>query len=81
MEKNLAKEVIELLRDKHSILIAYEEDLLKEDLGMDSLDCVEFAIMLEKKFGIVFSDEETEKFNEMTVSDVVKMIDSKLYGG
>nr|QIM10640.1 hypothetical protein PlAlph_5320 [uncultured Alphaproteobacteria bacterium] len=81
MEKNLVKEVIELLRDKHSILIADEEDLLKEDLGMDSLERVEFAIRLEKKFGIVFSDEETEKFKEMTVSDVVKMIDSKLYGG
>ena len=47
----------------------------KEDLGLDSLDVVEFIMELEDEFGVEISDEEAEKL--VTVGDVVNFIEER----
>ncbi len=49
---------------------------LTNDLGADSLDCVELLMQVEKEFGITFPDEECEKVS--TVGDAIRLVKSKL---
>ncbi len=37
-----------------------ETPLLKEGLGLDSLDCVELTLGMEEAFGLVFDDSEED---------------------
>lgn len=46
-----------------------------QDLGVDSLDCVEIMIAMEENFNIVFDDEEGKKL--ITVKDIIDLIDKK----
>lgn len=48
---------------------------LIEDLGFDSLDCVEFLINLEELYSIEISDEQAESCD--TVEDFIKLVESK----
>lgn len=50
-----------------------ENSNLEEDLGMDSLDVVEFTMELEKEFDIVISDTEMEEW--VTVQDVLNTLE------
>ena len=43
------------------------------DLGLDSLDCVEIIMELEKEFGISISDEKTDKC--YTVGDIYTIVE------
>ncbi len=45
---------------------------LKEDLGLDSLDCVELVMRLEDGYAIKIPDEEVAKVR--TVEDVAKLV-------
>lgn len=47
-----------------------------EDLGIDSLDCVEICMDIESSFDILISDEELDKLK--TIQDVVVLVQSKL---
>ena len=47
-----------------------------DDLGLDSLDCVEGVINLEQYFGIAIDDEEAERC--FTVWEIVELVYSKL---
>ena len=47
-----------------------------DDLGLDSLDCVEGVIKLEQYFGITIDDEEAERC--FTVWEIVELVYSKL---
>jgi len=49
---------------------------LIDDLGADSLDLCEVIFILEEKFDIEISDEETEII--LTVGDVVKTIEERI---
>lgn len=54
---------------------------LGADLGMDSLDEVEFVIQLEEEFGVQISDEDAERMlngGEGTVGGVVSYIAGRL---
>lgn len=42
-------------------------------LGMDSLDCIEFLMVLEEEFDIEVADEEAEKWKSLL--DVVNYIE------
>ena len=42
------------------------------DLGCDSLDCVELIIKVEKEYGISITDDEAMKCH--TVEDLIKLI-------
>jgi acyl carrier protein len=48
---------------------------LFEDLGCDSLDCVEIAMSLEEEFNIEIPDEDTEKI--FTVKDIINYLQNK----
>lgn len=49
---------------------------LKNDLGMDSLDHVEFIIALERMFNISINDDDADKLN--TVNDAINYIEKHL---
>lgn len=52
------------------------EARLVEDLGLDSLDAVELAISVERKFDIEVPEEELTKLK--TVGDMVALVESRL---
>jgi len=55
----------------------FNPTLLKEDLGVDSLDMVEIIMNLEDMFEIEIPDEEIDD-NIETVSELVEFIQGKL---
>jgi len=52
------------------------EARLVEDLGLDSLDAVELAISVERKFDIEVPAEELTKLK--TVADMVALVQSRM---
>jgi len=52
------------------------EARLVEDLGLDSLDAVELAISVERKFDIEVPEEELTMIK--TVGDMVSLVESRL---
>jgi len=50
------------------------EKSLTNDLGADSLDVVEVAMMLEREFNVKFDESETEKIQ--TVNDLYELIET-----
>lgn len=46
-----------------------------EDLDLDSLDLVEFALAAEEELGVRITDEEAEDLE--TLQDTVKLLESK----
>jgi acyl carrier protein len=51
------------------------EARLVEDLGLDSLDAVELAIAVERKFEIEVPEEELTKLK--TVADMLALVESR----
>ena len=49
-----------------------------EDLGADSLDCVEMVMEIEKRLNISIPDEDIDGMN--TVGELVSYLDTKLNG-
>jgi len=45
------------------------------DLGADSLDIVELTMAFEEEFGIEIPDDESQRFNEMTVEEVIDQLE------
>jgi acyl carrier protein len=54
------------------------EARLVEDLGLDSLDAVELAIAVERKFDIEVPEEELTKLK--TVADMLALVESRTGG-
>lgn len=54
----------------------HDGSIIQDDLGADSLDCVELVMAFEEEFSIEIIDEESEKIT--TVSDIIKAIDERL---
>jgi acyl carrier protein len=52
------------------------ESLLYEDMGLDSLDAVDFIVMVDKELGVRIEEEEARSLR--TLEDVYKTIDSLL---
>jgi len=58
---------------------ATSEDLkFRDDLGLDSLDWLELAIMLEDEFGFEIPEEAYEKGQIETVRQAIEYIDKRL---
>lgn len=55
-----------------------DDDKLHDDLALESLELVELAMELEKKFGIELSDDECETFDEITVKQLITLVKNKL---
>lgn len=52
-----------------------ESSDIQDDLGADSLDCVELLMAMEEEFGIEIPDEDALKLK--TVKDVVEYIEQR----
>lgn len=52
------------------------EDKVGSQLGLDSLDIVEFTLQLEEEFGLEIPDEALEK--DVTVNQVIEYIEGRL---
>jgi acyl carrier protein len=52
------------------------EARLVDDLGLDSLDAVELAISVERKFDIEVPEEELTKLK--TVADMIALVESRM---
>jgi acyl carrier protein len=70
----IEKKVLRIIRDfiGHDRKTILPETKFFEDLGWDSLDCVEILMNLEDEFEVCITDEECE--NWTTVNDVIKGI-------
>ena len=54
------------------------DDLMKEDIGCDSIDCVEIAIELEKEFSISIPDNELDAAAGWKVSELCDYVEERL---
>lgn len=62
--------------------VVMSDALLGCDLGLDSLDLVEFEILVEEEFNIEINNRNGERFERgSAISDVVKLIEGKLSNG
>ena len=76
--ETLSQQVIELVSSQIDIpkeQISLDSQFVA-DLGFDSLDLVEFVMLVEEEFDIVVSDEESETIN--TVRDAVQAIQKSI---
>lgn len=75
-------EIANTVKEAISELINIEMDRITlksrftEDLGMDSLDLVEFIMEMEEEFGREISDSDAQKIS--TVGDAVSYIENRL---
>ena len=51
------------------------EQLLKEDIGLDSLSLVSVVVGLEEKFGIEFQESDLDPSEIAQVKDLVKLVE------
>ena len=74
---DIEKKVNDILVDK--LGVDYEdvkpEASFMDDLGGDSLDCVEVLMKVEKEFSISIEDEEADKTK--TVKDIYDLVERK----
>ena len=54
------------------------DDLMKEDIGCDSIDCVEIVMELEKEFGISIPDNEVDAMAGWTVREMCDYVEERL---
>ena len=54
------------------------DDMMKEGIGCDSIDCVEIVIELEKEFGISIPDNEVDAAAGWTVSELCDYVEERL---
>lgn len=68
--------VAELLADKFGVPAEdIKPEATFEDLDLDSLDLVEFALAAEEELGVRISDDEAAALE--TLEDTVKLLESK----
>ncbi|WPP52592.1 phosphopantetheine-binding protein [Catalinimonas niigatensis] len=77
-EKSLlykVREILEKVKPERSSGLAEITSHLSKDLGLDSLDIVEFVLLLEWNFKISISDHEAE--NLSTVAQAIELVQMK----
>ena len=76
-EKEIYAKIVEIIQEHDSSKLHVTPELnLKEELGVGSVDLMEFIINLEEVFDIEIPDEDMDNFK--TISDVVTYIHEKL---
>lgn len=71
MEERIKQAMLKVLLAEESEIVP--EANLREDLGMDSLDCIEIIMELEREFNIVISDDDAEKC--VTFKDICDLVE------
>lgn len=74
---NPLRTVREILAQNFGVVTPINEESVLAELGMDSLDTVEFVMWLEEEFDIEIPDEDAEKWQ--TVGDVVAYVSLRVY--
>lgn len=74
----ILKKIKEVITNSHYVEedSIEEEDRLREDIGMDSLDKVAFFMDLESKFDIKIPEEDYE--NIFTIKETITYLETKL---
>jgi acyl carrier protein len=67
-------EVLQGLQDKLA-LSSIDENSRLQDLGIDSLDVVEYLLEIEERYGVEFPPEEMADLK--TINDLVTLIETK----
>ena len=76
-EKEIYAKIVEIIQEHDSSKLHVTPELnLKEELGVDSVDLMEFIINLEEALDIEIPDEDMDNFK--TISDVVAYIHENL---
>lgn len=76
-EKEIYAKIVAVIQERNTIKNDITPELnLKDDLGVDSVDLMEFMIDLEDAFDIEIPDENIDEFK--TLSDVVSYIHGKI---
>lgn len=70
----IKEEVLNGLQDKLA-LSSIDENSRLQDLGIDSLDVVEYLLEIEDRYGIEFPPEDMANLN--TINDLIKLIETK----
>lgn len=63
-------------QDPAKALLISEKTSLKDDLGVDSIELMEFVINVEDAFSISIPDEDVETL--MTIGDLIDYLQKKL---
>jgi len=77
-KEEIKSKIKDIIVDKNGVAPEEVTDKadFKGDLGMDSLDCVELIMEIEKEFSISISDDEAEKV--FCLSDCVELVEKYL---
>lgn len=70
----IKEEVLQGLQDKLA-LSSIDENSRLQDLGIDSLDVVEYLLEIEERYNVEFPPEEMA--NLKTINDLVNLIEAK----
>lgn len=76
--EDLLKRLEEIIKvqDPEKALLISEKTSLKDDLGVDSIELMEFVINVEDAFSISIPDEDVETL--MTIGDLIDYLQKKL---
>lgn len=76
--EELLKRLEEIIKvqDPAKALLISEKTSLKDDLGVDSIELMEFVINVEDAFSISIPDEDVETL--MTIGDLIDYLQKKL---
>lgn len=76
--EDLLKRLEEIInvQDPAKALLISEKTSLKDDLGVDSIELMEFVINVEDAFSIGIPDEDVETL--MTIGDLIDYLQKKL---
>ncbi|MCK1248827.1 phosphopantetheine-binding protein [Streptococcus uberis] len=76
--EDLLKRLEEIIKvqDPAKALLISEKTSLKDDLGVDSIELMEFVINVEDVFSISIPDEDVETL--MTIGDLIDYLQKKL---
>lgn len=76
-QEQIYQKVTEIIQERQGKDFVVQPTLgLKDDLGADSVDLMEFILTLEDEFAIEISDEDVDRFEN--VADIVAYLEKKL---
>lgn len=75
-QETIYQKVVAIIQERQGESFSVTPELsLKDDLGADSVDLMEFVLTLEDEFGIEILDEDIDQLEN--VADVVAYIEKK----
>ena len=76
-QEQIFQKVTEIIQERQGKDFIVQPTLgLKDDLGADSVDLMEFILTLEDEFAIEISDEDVDRFEN--VADIVAYLEKKI---